>query len=109
MAKGAPRDHMLRILILLSLTEGGLKEAQFKLFKKIFIESYGINELHSFLNAEDLGLYWKKGKRFDWGKIKKQFELINPEVRVVNPNDISYTYNGYSPLSVKFIESALMN
>ena len=27
MAKGAPKEHMMRLLILLSLTEGGLKEA----------------------------------------------------------------------------------
>jgi hypothetical protein len=32
------------------------------------------------------------------------FNLINEETRIQDPIDISYVYNGYSPLSVKFIE-----
>ena len=30
--------------------------------------------------------------------------MINEETRIQDPVDISYVYNGYSPLSVKFIE-----
>ena len=33
------------------------------------------------------------------------FQLINEQTRIQDPNDISYVYNGYSPLSVKFIET----
>ena len=50
-----------------------------------------------------------KDKKFDWPKIKKAFKLINEEVKVSDPVDISYVYNGYSPLSVKFIESVMMS
>jgi hypothetical protein len=31
--------------------------------------------------------------------------LINEQTRIQDPIDISYVYNGYSPLSVKFIET----
>lgn len=31
--------------------------------------------------------------------------MINEQTRIQDPNDISYVYNGYSPLSVKFIET----
>ena len=37
----------------------------------------------------------------------KLFKLINEETRIQDPIDISYVYNGYSPLSVKFIETFL--
>ena len=48
-----------------------------------------------------------KDKRLDWSKLKKIFKLINEEVRIKDPNDISYVYNGYAPLSVKFIETII--
>jgi hypothetical protein len=35
--------------------------------------------------------------------------LINEDVKVNDPVDISYVYNGYSPLSVKFIEAVMMS
>ena len=35
--------------------------------------------------------------------------MINEEVRINDPVDISYVFNGYSPLSVKFIEAVMMS
>jgi hypothetical protein len=35
--------------------------------------------------------------------------LINEETRINDPVDISYVYNGYSPLSVKFVENIIMS
>ena len=35
------------------------------------------------------------------------FKLINEETRIQDPVDISYVYNGYSPLSVKLIETII--
>lgn len=43
----------------------------------------------------------------DWAKLKKIFKLINEETRIQDPVDISYVYNGYSPLSIKLIECIL--
>lgn len=82
MAKGYSKDRILRLMILLSVTEGGLKEATYKALVKIFVECYGVEELNSILNAEDMGLLKKKSGRFDWTKIKNAFDLINEEVRV---------------------------
>ena len=105
MAKGVEKDYILRLMILLSLTEGGLKEKQFYSLKKLYIECYGIEELHTLLNAEEkMKLFRKKQGKFDWEKIKREFTLINEEVDVENPIDISYVYSGYAPLSVKIIE-----
>ena len=59
------------------------------------------------MSLQEAKLLRPKDKRFDWGKIKKVFKLINEETRIQDPIDISYVYNGYSPLSVKFIESVM--
>lgn len=45
----------------------------------------------------------------EWAKLKKSYKLINEEVRISDPVDISYVYNGYSPLSVKFLEGIMMS
>lgn len=105
MVKGYSKDRILRLMILLSVTEGGLKEAHYKLLLKTYVECYGIEDLHTILGAEDMGLFRKKGTaKFDWKKIKNEFQLINTDIRVSNPVDISFTYNGYAPLSVKIVE-----
>lgn len=51
-----------------------------------------------------MGLFTKKEGKFDWEKIKDKLNIINEEVNRINPQDISYAYNGYSPLSVKLLE-----
>ena len=105
MVKGYSKDRILRLLFLLSITEGGLKEAHYKHLLKTYIECYGIEDLHTILGAEDMGIFWKKGAvKYDWKKIKQEFQLINVDIRVQNPVDISFTYNGYAPLSVKIVE-----
>ena len=34
----------------------------------------------------------------------ESLDLLNPGVNFKSPSDISYVYNGYSPISVKLIE-----
>lgn len=57
------------------------------------------------MSLQEAKLLRLKDKRFDWNKLKKIFKLINEEVRIQDPNDFSYVYNGYAPLSVKFLET----
>jgi len=33
--------------------------------------------------------------------------LIVEDVDIINPKDIAYTYNGYAPLSIRFLEHLL--
>mmetsp|Transcript_19602 Transcript_19602/g.14315 ORF Transcript_19602/g.14315 Transcript_19602/m.14315 type:complete len:166 (+) Transcript_19602:45-542(+) len=61
------------------------------------------------MNLHDAKLFRPRDKRMDWAKIKKNFKLINEEVNVADPLDISYVYNGYSPLSVMFVEAVMLN
>ena len=36
--------------------------------------------------------------------MQESLGLLNPDVNLESPSDISYVYNGYSPISVKLIE-----
>ena len=68
------------------------------------------------MNLQDAKLLRVKDKKLDWAKLKKviysfrniklvqEFKLINEETRIQDPVDISYVYNGYSPMSIKLIE-----
>jgi hypothetical protein len=65
------------------------------------------------MNLADAGLFKLKDKKspgyFDWNfeKIKESLKLINDEfdeLQQLNPRDISYVYNGFSPISVRLIE-----
>ena len=106
MAKGAQKDDILRLFALLSVTQGGLKEKVYQELFKQYIDCYGIEEMNTLLNMEEMGLFMKKLSRYkyDWARIMKDFLIINEEVQLKNPVDYSYVYNGYSPLSVKMVD-----
>ena len=73
--------------------------------RRFYIMNYGYSEIITLMSLQEAKLLRVKDKRFDWTKLKKIFKLINEEVRIQDPNDISYVYNGYAPLSVKFLET----
>jgi len=45
--------------------------------------------------------------RLNWKKAKDAFRLINEDVDMAKPQDVSYVFNGLAPLSVKLIELLL--
>ena len=49
---------------------------------------------------------WAKLRKTPFSKIYEQFHLIE-DFDPANPNNIAYTYNGYSPLSGRIIEQSL--
>ncbi len=77
------------------------------MLRKAYVMNYGYQEIITLMNMQDGRLLRVKDKKLDWTKVKKTFKLINEEVRINDPVDISYVYNGYSPLSVKFIETVM--
>jgi len=62
------------------------------------------------MNLQDAGLFRLKDKKapgyFDWQweKIKTQLDLVDYNFNPQYPSNISYVFNGYSPISVKIIE-----
>jgi hypothetical protein len=107
MIKQYHRDKLLRLMCLLSVTQSGLKQDLLDGLRRFYIANYGYQELITLMSLQEARLLRPKDKRFDWAALKKTFKLINEETRIQDPTDISYVYNGYSPLSVKFIEMFL--
>lgn len=108
MIKQYSRDKILRLMCLLSVTQSGMKQDIFNDLRRFYLYNYGFEEVVTLMNLQDSRLLRVKDKRLDWAKLKKVFKLINEETRIQDPVDISYVYNGYSPLSVKLIETVFM-
>ena len=94
-----------------STTQGGLSKADFDNLRRVFILNYGYQEMVTLMNLQDAGLFRQKLDKkqpgyFDWNweKIKTTFNLIDENMNRHSPSDISYVYNGYSPISVRLIE-----
>lgn len=59
------------------------------------------------MNLQDAGILRVADKKLDFPKVTKAFKLVNEDVVMSKPNDISYVYNGLRPLSVSIIETLI--
>ena len=103
-AKQEPIISVYRLLCLMSLTIG-IKPKKYEYLKREVIHAYGYEQMFTLNNFEKLGLFTPVAKR-NWNVIRKSLRLHVPNVDLLNPADIAYTFNGYAPLSVRLIESA---
>jgi len=105
--KQEPLLKALRLLVMLSITNNGLKPKQYDYFKREILQSYGYEHMFTLASMEKLGLF----KSNDSGKnpfadIRKKLRLI-VDVNDADPTDFSYVYSGYAPLSVRVIQAAV--
>lgn len=113
MLKQYDKLRVLRALVLLSSTQGGLAKTDFDSLRRSFLMNYGHHEIVTLMNLQDAGLLKVKDKKapgyFDWNweKIKTALDLLNEECNMVAPSDISFVFNGFCPLSVRLIERIL--
>eukprot|EP00250_Pteridium_aquilinum_P019526 c24468_g2_i1 orf=167-1996(-) len=106
--KQDPLISVLRLLVLLSLTSGGLRQKDFDNFRRELLHSYGFEYMILLSNLEKAGLLKKQeGRNNNWPQLIKAMKLVVEDVDDANPNDISYVFSGYAPLSVRLVESAL--
>lgn len=61
-----------------------------------------------FVALESLNLLSKSPSNTTFPQIRKPLRLLVDEVDDVNPNDISYVYSGYAPLSVRLVQCVSM-
>lgn len=54
-------------------------------------------------NIEKVGLIKKKTEISNWDKIKQPLKLINENIEHENPQDFSYIYLAYAPISVRLV------
>jgi len=105
-AKMESLSQVLRLLCLLSLTIG-IKQKKYEFFKREIVQTYGFTQIFTLNNLEKLG-FLKPTARNVWPALRKALRLVvdREKINFEQPNDISYTYSGYAPLSVRLVELA---
>ncbi|KAI9007510.1 Sec1-like protein [Phycomyces nitens] len=106
-----PLLQVLRLLCLMSLAQGGLKAKLYDHFEREIVQTYGYEHIETLHRLEKLGLLSKRTtstpSRSPFAQTRRLLRLIVDDVDEFNPNDISYVYSGYAPLSVRLIQCAM--
>ncbi|KAL1923818.1 uncharacterized protein VTP21DRAFT_8798 [Calcarisporiella thermophila] len=106
--KRAPLVQVLRLLCLQSLVTGGLKPKVYDHLKREILQTYGHEHLLTLSRLEDLLLFTKQlPVRPTYPQVRKSLRLIVDDVNEHQPNDISYVYSGYAPLSIRLVQCAV--
>ncbi|EZF32399.1 hypothetical protein H109_01830 [Trichophyton interdigitale MR816] len=122
-ARDVPITTVLRLLCIDSCINGGLRPRDLDNFKKQVLQGYGYQHLLTLSNLEKMELLQPKvpstgillpggsssaaGAKTNYNSLRKSLRLIVDEVDEQNPNDISYVYSGYAPLSVRLVQCVL--
>ncbi|KAI9830761.1 MAG: hypothetical protein M1826_004394 [Phylliscum demangeonii] len=125
-SRAAPLPLVLRLLCLESCIAGGLKARDLEMFKRGILHAYGYQHLVTLDALEKLQLLQPRvgtnslllpaaigggggvvGARTDYGSLRHALRLIFDDVNEQDPNDISYVYSGYAPLSVRLVQCVL--
>ncbi|DAA79647.1 TPA_exp: Uncharacterized protein A8136_0420 [Trichophyton benhamiae CBS 112371] len=122
-ARNVPITTILRLLCIDSCINGGLRPRDLDNFKKQVLQGYGYQHLLTLSNLEKMELLQPKvpstgillpggsnsaaGAKTNYNSLRKSLRLIVDEVDEQNPNDISYVYSGYAPLSVRLVQCVL--
>ena len=102
----------LRLLCLMSTTNGGIKNKYWKILKDQFLQSYGYKFLDTLHNLEKAGVVVEKPED---SSAPSSFKLLSKNLKLVpkepetanlhNPSKMSYVFGGaFKPLSVAAIE-----
>ncbi|MED6122788.1 Vacuolar protein-sorting-associated protein 33 [Stylosanthes scabra] len=105
--KQEPLAMVLRLLILFSITNSGLPKKHFDYLRRELLHSYGFEHMATLNNLEKAGLFKKQESRSNWVTIKRALQLVVEDTDTANPNDISYVFSGYAPLSIRLIQHAI--
>ncbi|XP_073041432.1 vacuolar protein-sorting-associated protein 33 homolog isoform X1 [Primulina eburnea] len=105
--KQEPLINVLRLLILLSITNSGLPKRNFDYLRQEFLHSYGFEHIATLNNLEKAGLFKKQDSKSNWLTIKRALQLVVEDTDTANPNDISYVFSGYAPLSIRLVQQAI--
>ncbi|KAI8974973.1 Sec1-like protein [Pilobolus umbonatus] len=108
--KQKPLVHVLRLLCLMSLSQGGLKPKLYDHFEREIVQTYGYEHIETIHRLEKLGLWQTRtnaASRSNFSQCRKLLRLILDDVNEAHPNDIAYVYSGYAPLSIRLVQSAM--
>ncbi|EYU39629.1 hypothetical protein ABFS82_06G187200 [Erythranthe guttata] len=105
--KQEPLVNVLRLLILFSITNSGLPKKNFDYLRRELLHSYGFEHIGTLNNLEKAGLVRKQDSKSNWLTIKRTLQLVVEDTDTTNPNDISYVFSGYAPLSIRLVQHAI--
>jgi len=111
---------VVRLLCLASITSGGIKAKALESVKREVLQAYGYNYLSLLLSlaAPPLSILLPNPlpasappsvavNKYPFTTLRKSLRLLiddNPEALEEVENDISYTYSGYAPISVRLVQ-----
>ena len=72
------------------------------------MQTYGYEYVFTLINLEKMGLLKKADGKGNFSAVRKGLRLVVDNVNEREPEDISYVYSGYAPLTVRLIQY-LMN
>ena len=104
--KGDPYE-LLKLLCLESLVFGGVKSKIYDSFKSDFLMTYDEQLFFLIKNLEELKILKKNETSKIYKICLEKLKLLNFEVDIIHPNDTSYVFGGYSPISIRLIEKAI--
>lgn len=104
-------EIVVRLLALLSLVNGGIREKELGSIKENMMLVYGIPQVIStFFLLERCGLLAvNSGKGGNYAAVRKQLQTWNTSLNEEHPNDIAYAYSGYASPLVRAVEMLLRN
>ncbi len=68
-----------------------------------FLKAYGFKYFDLLNNMEKSSMLFAQGQK-TFNTVSQKMSLIVENVNEENPNDISYVFSGYAPLSVRFTQ-----
>ena len=107
MTKKSEEYNLLKILCLICGVKNGIKSKYYDQIKREFLQIYGFEELFLLNNLEKINILKPQENSSYYNDIEKKLKLIYEDVDLNEPNDISYAYSGYAPISVRLIEKAI--
>ena len=99
--------ELLKLFCLENLAFGGVKGKIYDSFKNDFLMTYDENYFFLIKNLEELKILNKDGKSKLYPMLLEKLNLINFNVNTNQPNDTSYVFGGFCPITIRFVEKAL--
>ena len=123
-SRAIPLPTVLRLLCLESTTNAGIKPKDLDAFKRSIIAAYGPQHLLTLSALEKMSLLQprgggsggslgmsapaaKPGSVSNYPALRKAVRLWDDEVNEASPNDVSYVFSGYAPLSVRLVQAVM--
>ncbi|CAL9708472.1 unnamed protein product [Knipowitschia caucasica] len=104
-AQKDPLIKILRLMCMQSVCNNGLKQKVLDFYKREILQTYGYEHILTLNNLEKAGLLKPQtSSRNNYPTIRKTLKLWLEDANEQNPNDISYVYSGYAPLSIRLTQ-----